>query len=252
MKNLIVCIFGRKGSGKTNLARSVLLEQRRVLVVDSIGEYEGCQIYNPEDLADYLNARGEGPFRVSYRDKGLDGREMDVKFRMIQDVRRCWIGFEEAGKWIGPSSGFPEARWFPNYGRHNAISMLFVARRPTEISRDVTANADAVICFQFHEPRDLQYIREIGGDDAAERIAALGPHEWDFALCESDEAREMLESLGGREPETDSRAGDAMPEPDPLPDTPQAPETPPEALPEPQDATQPGARRRPGRPRKSR
>jgi len=163
--------------------------------VDPLSEYDGCVIQEPEALCDYINERGDGPFRIAYRDRGLDGREMSVKFQMLQSMRNAWLCVEEAGMWVGPTQPDPEVTWFVNYGRHNALSSIWVARRPTEIHRNVTANADVILSFQQHEPRDLAYIREIGGNEAAERIEALGPHEFDYVLAENDEVVQLLEEM---------------------------------------------------------
>lgn len=256
MRNTIVVVFGRKGSGKSNLTRRLLLAKHRVLTIDPAGEYEGVQINDPDSLAEYLNARGEGPFRVAYRDKGLDGRDMGDKFRMIQDLRRAWVCFEEAGMWVGPTTGEPAAKWFVNYGRHNELSTVWVARRPTEVARDVTANADVVVSFQQHEPRDLEYLTALGGAEAAERIAALGPHEWDYVIAEHAETVALLDGFSTEGPPTGSglkeTPGLAPETPDPIPETPPTPETPEtaaiEAAPVADAGSRDAPRRKPGRP----
>jgi hypothetical protein len=44
--------------------------------------------------------------------------------------------------------------------------MIFIARRPSELHRDITANSDVVVTFQQHEPRDVLYLRSIFGPGA--------------------------------------------------------------------------------------
>jgi Flp pilus assembly CpaF family ATPase len=66
--NRIILIFGRKGSGKTTLARKMLETERRVIVLDTLNEYTVGKIYaRPEDLAAEVQRRPAGPVKATLR-----------------------------------------------------------------------------------------------------------------------------------------------------------------------------------------
>jgi len=179
------------------LTRQFLASRTRSLAIDSQSEYGGLVVNDPFAVADYLNARGTDlPFRIAYRETGDDGgTEPGDLFKMLQACRNMWLAVEEASKYMGPTQGSPQLNWFFQYGRHHAISVLCVARRPSELGRIATAQADVIVTFRQHEPRDLEWIRAVGGAECAERVAALGDHEWTYIVRAHPEIEAALDSL---------------------------------------------------------
>ena len=167
-----------------------------------MGEYGGVRIETPGDLRDYLQQRGEQPFRIAYRDRGLShtsleeaARALDGVFDMLRTRRDIWLGFEEASKFMAPTSREPRVDWFLQYGRHSGINVMLVARRPVELSRLATAQSDVIVSFAQHEPRDIAWVRGVGGQEAADRIAALGQYDWDYILRGNAEVEAALDAL---------------------------------------------------------
>lgn len=78
---------------------------------------------------------------------------------------------------LAPNNGAldPAVRSLLHRGRHYALSLFAAARRPAEVARDVSSQADLLVFFQTHEPRDLQWIRAVAGDEVADRTAGLAP-----------------------------------------------------------------------------
>jgi energy-coupling factor transporter ATP-binding protein EcfA2 len=218
MKQGVLVVLGHKGSGKSQLTRCFLDAVPRSICIDTMAEYGGVVIEDPHSLAAYLEANKHlERFRVSYRDAGNQGIPPELVFKMLQNLRDVWICLEEASKWGTANTMLDEVRWFLQYGRHNRISVLLVARRPQEIDRMGTAQADTVVSFVQHEPRDLEYIRKLGGEDAEKRIAALGEFEWDYVVDQHAEIAAVLDSVcegSGFEPEPEP---DPEPEPEPEP-----------------------------------
>lgn len=209
-RNGILVILGHKGSGKTQLARAFLAQQKRSVCIDTIGEYGGVVIHDPESLAAYLeNARGLENFRVSYRDKGQHPFTADQIFRMLHGLRDCWICLEEADKWFGPNRQNDAVKWFLKYGRHHRISVLLVTRRAAEQGPMGTSQADTIVSFQMHEPRDLDWIASVGGRAVADEVDRLGQYEWTYVLDTSDEIRNGLDAIS---------SGDGEPAPEPTPE----------------------------------
>lgn len=197
-KNGILVILGHKGSGKTQLARAFIAEQPRSVCIDTIGEYGGVVIHDPESLADYLERAKHLPrFRVSYRDKGLHPFTPEAIFRMLHSLRDCWLVLEEADKWFGPNRQSDAVKWFLKYGRHHRISVLLVTRRAAEQGPMGTSQADTIVSFQMHEPRDLDWIASVGGRAVADEVDALGQYEWTYVLDTSTDLRAALDAISG-------------------------------------------------------
>lgn len=234
-RNGILVILGHKGSGKTQLARAFLAQQKRSVCIDTIGEYGGVVIHDPESLAAYLeNARGLDNFRVSYRDKGQHSFSPDQIFRMLHGLRDCWICLEEADKWFGPNRQNDAVKWFLKYGRHHRISVLLVTRRAAEQGPMGTSQADTIVSFQMHEPRDLDWIASVGGRAVADEVDRLGQYEWTYVLDTSDDIRNGLDAISSGESD--------VPTPEPVIE----PEKPEENL-----EGAPALKRQRGRPRKA-
>lgn len=200
MKQGVLVVLGHKGSGKSQLTRRFLETVPRSICVDTMGEYGGVVIEDPHSLAEYLEANKRKPyFRIAYRDNGQNETiKPETVLKMLANLRDTWLCLEEASKYgeAGNSNRMiREARWFVQYGRHYGISVLLVARRPQEIDRMATANADTVVSFVQQEPRDLDYVRQLGGEDAARRIASLGQYEWDYVVDQHAEIRAVLDSI---------------------------------------------------------
>lgn len=194
----ILVILGHKGSGKTQLSRAFMAEQARSVTIDTLGEYGGVIINDPESLARYLEDNKHQPyFRVSYRDKGMHKYTMDQVFTMLHALRDATLCLEEADKWFGPNRMADAVKWFPKYGRHNRVSLVLVTRRAAEQGPAGTSQADTIVCFKMHEPRDLEWVQGVGGQDAAREVEALGQYEYAYVLDTHDEIRATLDRISG-------------------------------------------------------
>jgi predicted AAA+ superfamily ATPase len=69
LTNEIVVILGRKGSGKTYLARRLLADKRRLIAFDPKCQLSdmGVVIRDPFELIEYIKANFQGSFRVIYQ-----------------------------------------------------------------------------------------------------------------------------------------------------------------------------------------
>ncbi len=167
MQNLLGCHFGKKGEGKTTLARAVVAGFPRVIILDVKAEYDdGTTLAYGRDAALELleDAEDRRRFRLALRrlppEHALEVLEVCGAF---QDVL---LVLDEAQRYCSPSTMPPALDVLVNEGRHRAISQLYIARRPAEINRDVTANADYIAIYRTREPRDVEYLRAYVGTRA--------------------------------------------------------------------------------------
>jgi DNA helicase HerA-like ATPase len=178
--NTIASFFGRKGSGKTTLVKRCMREFRRVVTLDTLGEYDGevCQGFEP-CLVALERAEHRKRFALSLRCSALD--DMLDLLAVCYELRDALIVVEETSFYCTASTLPDELAQLVRYGRHRELSQFYVSRRPAEISRDLTAQSDVIVSFAQTEPRDLDYLRAAGGDTELirslpkYRFAAWGP-----------------------------------------------------------------------------
>jgi hypothetical protein len=167
--NTVISIFGKKGSGKSTLVREILGEWDRVLVFDTMGEYgelAGAELYDTRDEAIRAIEQHaqDRTFVLVFR--LIDDQDaMDV-LRVAYELPNILLVLEETSFYCSPSQMPDEIKMFVRYGRHREQSQIYVARRPSEVHRDLTAQSDLIITFTQTEPRDLEYLRAVMGDEA--------------------------------------------------------------------------------------
>lgn len=174
-ENTIIFVAGRKGSGKTTLVRAIADESPRVFLLDTLGtegEPDFRIVNGLHDCVDAIvRAADEPRFRISLRCPSTD--DLLSLVPVIETVPDCLLIVDEASFYCSPNYLPDELSSVLRYGRHNRISQIYVARRPSEIHREVSAAADLVVTFQHHEPRDLAYFRALGGEEFSEKVRAL-------------------------------------------------------------------------------
>ena len=174
--NTIVTVLGMKGSGKTTLVKEMVSDWDRVVIVDANGEYEdGTIAWGLEEsvnaLQRYENAQR---FTLSLR---LERKEDSLKIlRLTYLLSDVLVVIDEASLYSSAAFMPDEIGRLVRFGRHKQISLFFVARRASEIPRDITANSDIVVSFRQQEPRDKEYLMSLFGEKA-EKVDRLPQYQ---------------------------------------------------------------------------
>lgn len=177
MDNTVFVILGRKGSGKSYLSSQIIEEYDRVIVLDSLGEYEGTVTDGLEETVRTILAVKDKPrFRIVARI--LAAEDAEKIMRLVYEIPNCLFVIEETSLYCSPSYLPDDLARLIRYGRHREISLLFVSRRPSELHRDLTAQADLVVTFQQQEPRDITYLGQIFGRDVAASTVNLDRYQF--------------------------------------------------------------------------
>jgi energy-coupling factor transporter ATP-binding protein EcfA2 len=202
-KNEIVVVTGRKGSGKsTLLSKHVAQHFPRVLTVDWTGEArelypEAIEVVGVHATLDamqsaYVNRDTHwrfivlcDPSEVADLCRALvpkyDGKTVPI----ASLVGGCAIECHEMHL-IAPVSGAGRSAEIMDAmarSRHARLSWLCAARRPAELARFLTAQTDSLYSARMHEPRDLSWLSNAGGDSYAKVVAQL--KEYHFARYDS-------------------------------------------------------------------
>jgi len=171
--NTILAIFGRKGSGKTELTRKIIKEHPRVFAFDTLAEYEkGFRVCEGKQacIDAMLDVKDKRSYRVALRCIELEDNL--ALLDLAYEFPRSLVVVEETSLYARPTYLPNEIARLVRYGRHREIDQIYIARRPSEVHRDLTAQADLVVSFEQREPRDVKYLRDVAGEEA-ERVQML-------------------------------------------------------------------------------
>jgi hypothetical protein len=175
-ENTITTILGRKGMGKSTLARELMLGEPRVVVLDTMGGYgDTAEVVWERDecIQALLDASKKRRFQLALR--VVEQEDMLDILDMCWELTDYLLVIEETSLVCGtPPYLNRELGVLVRYGRHRRISQIYIARRPTELPRDLTAQSDLIVTFQQRELRDLQYLQASGFD--ARQVYALPPY----------------------------------------------------------------------------
>jgi len=175
MTNRIIVILGRKGSGKTYYAKQRVKAEKRVIFYDPMRQFSDCGVIVTEPLTflEYLEAN-TGSFRVVYQpeldiedEDGLQ-REFLTACKVANCLTEYWLVLDEIDQYASDRRKGNILKNLINRGRHYGASILATTIRYTDTGRSLTAQADEIIAFNTHEPRDVEYLRTYFGQLADE------------------------------------------------------------------------------------
>ena len=161
LQNKIICVFGKRGSGKSYLTQNVILPNLggRIIIFDTLHEYEGGEIVNDfPSLFDYLEFEKR---LIIFRTDRDDYFEHLCRV-IYESQQNTWLVVDELDMYTSATIGdMPEYfRKIIRYGRHKGIGVVGISRRPAALPREVTSQSTYIISFQQHEPRDIKYLTE--------------------------------------------------------------------------------------------
>lgn len=177
MQREVILVLGKTGSGKTTWAKNFIQQKSRVLILDAgFQDYPAEACLNLDDLitrADLQNARSNGFFRLSYTPRT---DEAPIVMDLTRVLGNSWVVLEEADRFDDPKIS-PEYDEIISRGRHYGVSILAISLYPFKLPADLRRQATRIICYRMHEPRDLDYLDDIIGEDV-EKLPDLEPFHY--------------------------------------------------------------------------
>jgi DNA segregation ATPase FtsK/SpoIIIE-like protein len=203
----VVFLTGKSGSGKSTLCRQLLLTASRLLVFDTISEYRrlsppfpALTICNVYDLMDYLTLNAHKNFRVIFDPADPEevielknGEKLtifDFVCKVILDsLTNITFCIEEIANFVEGGKAPVYLRKIARYGRHSAINIYATTQRPADVPPVLRAQITKFITFKQHEPRDIEWIRQIIGQEA-ETLSSLEQFKWPSPLVSGKHYKE--------------------------------------------------------------
>lgn len=177
-KAAISVIFGARGYGKSTRAREIVRGKKRLIVVDTLGEHGAGRkkIKTPSELVAAVKADS---FNLALQfDDAHFG--FDWACRVARAVRNATLMVDEVDNYVTAGGAPPPFDWLVRYGRHNGVELVCIARRPPDVWRNLTANADYIYAFYTIEPNDVRYFEKYIGQSSARGLRDLKPYNY---LC---------------------------------------------------------------------
>ena len=177
---MLICIFGKRGSGKTTTIKGQLENCRGpVVVIDVLGNFNDEQYVQVEKIDDCVRV-------VRHYVQSSDKSELQKIIVLKPADPDVAVDYMSAVLWEcgGGTLVLDEVDCFSvsaapcydqliRYGRNRNIDLITGCRRPAELSRNITAGANKLFVFQTQEPRDVDYYEStvLGAD--AEKLMAI-------------------------------------------------------------------------------
>lgn len=170
MQRDFIIVVGNQNCGKSVWAKIFVRSLSRLLVFDPMASYARVEFNSPETWLENVAHNRLNGFRYGSSfpdDLETIGNAAFGAGDCMLVVEECALIFrrgEELHDWAKPLIFM---------GRHQRVSLLFVAQRASKIPIDVRSQATRIITFRQTEPNDVYAITERIGESNADEINAL-------------------------------------------------------------------------------
>ncbi len=180
-------VIGKRGSGKSVLTKHLIRNESRLVIYDIMSEYTEGVIFDAdsvifdgharEDVSEFWRHVYRKSFRIIYRPLRPKD-EIDWLARAVFALGDLTFVVEEIDAVCTP---FDMSEWMQaiiQRGRHKNIELIGITPAPFGIHRDLTRQAKDIFVFQTKEPRDVQYLRRLLGEEIEAKLVALEQYEF--------------------------------------------------------------------------
>lgn len=178
MTNKIIVTFGKKGSGKTTLTKSLVnrIGGKTIILspVDSFNlpHVKPVEIWRVKDIPGYMDNQTSGQV-LMIRIPDQEAVDCICAYAIYLGMP-VTIVIDEVDLYAKSK----ELLHIIHYGRHFGINLLTNTRRYADVPRLLTSQADDIYIFRTTEPRDIEYIRQTAGKQVANEIQQLKQYEY--------------------------------------------------------------------------
>lgn len=176
----IILIFGKRGSGKSYLANKLIENESRLVVFDTMSEYENGVVFGTEDYDRFLEFWKQlyrKQFRIVYRPIIPDA-EAEYICDLVYALGNCCFLVEEIDCYCTSCQISDSFAAIVQRGRHKNLTLIGITQRPYGINRLLTSQAKEIYVFNTNEPRDREYLRTLLGQEIEPKLDALKQYEY--------------------------------------------------------------------------
>lgn len=159
-QNQVTFVLGRKGHGKSSLVKQRIQHLERLIIYDPRKEYRQGVIYTR--FLDLMQGLEHEPDKFQCVCRFEDPDDVDSLLAFVRDLKEITFVAEEVDWICDTKTIHPDFEWILKYGRHHAIDLYAVTRRPAETNVMLRSQADVMISFKQSEPADLDYLAKRG------------------------------------------------------------------------------------------
>lgn len=155
-KSLVICVFGKRGYGKSTLSKQIIQLYSKVFIYDSLNEYYDVAV------AVSMRRLPKHHHHFRYAFHTTQEGEFDKVCEMIYEAGDMLFVVEECDWFCSANYTSENFKKIIRYGRHRNISILAISRRPADLSRLLTSQANYIISYRQTEPRDIEALEKYG------------------------------------------------------------------------------------------
>lgn len=149
--------------GKSMWTRQFLRDKKRLFVFDPLRDI----VAEYRDVDDIPEDEGDDRRRFRYGITNPD--DVPVLASKAFVTGKCYLVIEEAALMFPAGSRSPDwMRECTFLGRHQELSIVITAQRPTSIPVDMRSQCSRLVCFSQHERNDIGWLDSYYGDRSEE------------------------------------------------------------------------------------
>jgi len=168
LNNENICIFGRRGHGKSTLCKNLQEFFSNVIIFDTLYEYsEENTFTNYKEFSDFIIETQNIQFglravvQLSFED-AKDSEIFDEYIKMIYYRGNCTIILEEAQNYASVYKIPDFLKQASLTGRHKGINFITTTQRIAEIHKSLLSQAHHIFAGYTDSPNDLKTLKEYG------------------------------------------------------------------------------------------
>lgn len=169
----VTCYWGRRGSGKTTLAKKIVMQHRppQVLMIDPLAG-EGLA---PAQIVDAINA-GQPGMVCNAQDKASQLGALYTAYLLSTPARPIYVVCDEAPAYL--DSFTPGLRKIMFQGRHAGFGMSIIGQRPAAVDANIRSQAEATYWLGLSDHVDLATAAQSIGTEKARTLSGFAPGQF--------------------------------------------------------------------------
>lgn len=157
----IIFVMGKKGEGKSNAVKVLIKGVSRYIIWDYNHEHSelGFVVTDTATMEEAWNSRIT---KIVYQPQYKTDLEFTqfINFMFKKNVNNFLLIIEEINNFAESKRIIYPLQVLIRTCRHRGIGMICTSRRALGVHRDVSYNADHILVFKLHHPKDLDLLEE--------------------------------------------------------------------------------------------